>query len=194
VIEMANVWKVIIGITAVGALVGVIAVGAGADDKEPSASGAERTIAALDKVPSDSDRLPDVAVAEVEDLSPDGTDVADTIKARTTPEGSFYLTPTPQGACLTMVSDGGATTRCLPATDLAQPSGRPAQSVTLTGCTAESPEAAPDCDNAVIYGVAPNGVQRVVLEGADERAGDVVNNVYVLSVPEAQAMAAVEYR
>ena len=187
-------WKTIIGITAVGALVGVIAVGAGADDKEPSASGSERVIAALDKTPTESDRLPATAAVEVESLAPEGTDIADTIKARTAAEGSFYLTPTPDGACLTMVSNGGATAHCLPAADLAQPSGKPSQSVTLTGCAARDPETTPDCHGAVIYGVAPNGVQSVVLKGTDGLTGDVVNNVYVLSVPEDQAMAAVEYR
>jgi hypothetical protein len=187
-------WKIITGIAAVGILIGVVTVGAGADDKEPSQSGIERAVGVLDQTPTEADTLPAVATSEVESLAPDGTDVANTIKARITDEGSFYLTPTPEGACVSMVSDGGATVRCLPTADIANPTGKRSQSMTFTGCEAPTPESAPECEGAIIYGVAPNGVQEVALDVPNGPVANVTNNVYVLTVHEDQAMASVEYR
>lgn len=187
-------WKIIAGIAAIGALIAAGTVAAGADDKKPSGSGVEQTIGVLAKTPTDADRLPAAAASEVKSLAPEGTDLSDTVMARKTDLGDIYLTATPEGACISLTGPDSATVQCLPTADLVHESGRPSQRLGLTGCETTTPESSPECQGAVLYGVVPSGTQKVDVDVPGGLVSNVENNVYVVTVPESQAMAKITYR
>jgi hypothetical protein len=189
-----GMWKVIAGIAAMGALVGVGSVAAGPNDNEPATPGMTVGVGVLSKTPTDADRLPEAAATEIRSLAPARTDVADSIKAQTrTDAGDVYLTPTPEGACVSLAGPDSAAVQCLRTDELVHRSGEPTQMFGLTGCRKQSAESPVKCANAVLYGVVPDGVRRVSVDVAGGLVGDVENNVYVVEVPEDQALAKVTH-
>lgn len=167
-------------VVAVSALaVAATAAAGGAAESTGDRTGGER--ASIRGIPQP---LPAIARAQVKDLP--GADPSQSMVAVESPLGSVYLTPTAGGACISLVRPGlgaGLTCGTQPAT-------------LLEGCRSPAPGTPPTCEGATVYGVVPDGVDRVAVTKRDGRAvasEHVTNGVYLLNVSLDSAPAALQF-
>jgi hypothetical protein len=129
-------------------------------------------------------KLPPLAAAQLEGIP--GVRIAESVHATQSAAGQLYLTPTADGACLSLVQPGrGAGFACSPA--------EPA--VSFEGCVGDIGEV-PVCKRAVIMGVVPAGVEAVHIVGStgnEMAAAGVVNGAYLIAVDDADDARRVEY-
>lgn len=184
-------------IIATGAVLAVsgASVFALADDGAQGEPGVETVVSALSS-PALVDRLPHVAATEIGDIGLPGIREDASIRALSKGESALYLTPATDGVCMSLVDGTGATASCVPREGIEGGSGRPSPNAVLSGCVSESAGAAPECEAATLYGVVPDGVDRVALAGGqpDAPSAEVVNNAYLLEVPAAQVQAPVVFQ
>lgn len=176
-------------------IVSAASVFAVADDGAQDEPGIETVVGALSS-PALAESLPSIAATEIGDIGLPGIREDASIRALSKGESTLYLTPATGGVCMSLVDGSGATASCVPREGIEGGSGRPSPSAVLSGCVSESAGVAPECETATLYGVVPDGVERVVLSdgGPTAPSAEVVNNAYSLEVPAAQVQAAVVFQ
>jgi hypothetical protein len=158
-------------------------------------STSEPVVEALDQQRSADDALPETAVAELGMITGPEPDSASSVKALEGGSLDLYLTPAPDGACLSIADEtGGSSVHCYTRESLEAGAGSPAGAV-LQGCDAPSPDAAPVCQNVVLYGVVPDGVEQVSVdvEAGSSASAPVENNAYLVELPLSSRPNAVSY-
>lgn len=128
--------------------------------------------------------LPPIARVQVQDVP--GAALSESVLAFESRLKSVYLTPTTGGVCISLVRVGlGAGLTC---------GNRPA--TLLEGCHSHAVNAAPTCERATVYGIAPDGVDRVAVtaqDGVTIESEKVTNGVYLLDVALNNAPRTLEF-
>lgn len=160
----------------------------------PSVSTNPADLGAFARARTSEDNLPTVAANEVDSIGPEGTVVPDSVKAAELGDRSVYLTPAPDAVCLALAEQSlGAAVNCVPLKAVNEGSAAP--SFVMTECTGPPPEEGPPvCDGFVLYGVVPDGVDEVTIEGTTRSTEVAVSdNAFIYEGPMAQAVRSIRY-
>jgi hypothetical protein len=152
------------------------------------------TIGTLQRPRAAIDALPGTARTEVDAAGPEGTVPAASVRALTQRSWSLYLTPAPEAVCLSIVDPhGGASASCSTGGDVEAGMAFPA--VVQEGCRLDTKDGSTTCVSALIYGVVPDGVDRVMVKvgSGTPPSVDVQGNSYLVRVPMSQTPRAVSY-
>lgn len=193
---MPRIKKTACAVLAAGAAVSLslVAVAQGGGTSASTSDGPNATVSALDQPRGAEDALPQTAASEMEQLGVPGVRPDLSVRALSSSGSSLYLTPAADAVCLSSVdATGGASVNCRD--DGAIEAGSAGPTAVLTGCEGPPPPAKPVCQKVWLYGVVPDGVERVAADVASSPTptAGVTNNVYLLEIPFSLQPTAVRY-